>query len=151
MRKIFLLSFCASLFVLGCGTSAKPKPKVYPVTGKVTQGGKPLGDCTIGFALVTAPAGAPPGYSGVVAADGTYKLVDPSDGKEGAAEGKYKVVLNPSPQSAQKAMMAPGAMGPGYAGGVGGIPQKNQQAATTDIEKEVKADDKGNVIDISIP
>jgi hypothetical protein len=77
----------------GCGGVPSARPKVYPVTGKVTQKGKPL---TAGEVMFT-PSGGPDGASGHIAtgqidSDGSYTLTTFNTG-DGAVLGKHKVTV----------------------------------------------------------
>ena len=48
----FVACLFASLMLAGCGSSEPPAPKKYPVSGKVTQDGKPLPEGTILFKTI---------------------------------------------------------------------------------------------------
>jgi len=77
----------------GCGGADIGKPKVYPVSGKVTQKGQPL---TAGEVMFT-PSGGPEGASGHIAtgqigSDGSYTLTTFNTG-DGAVAGKHKVTV----------------------------------------------------------
>lgn len=90
-RLICLATVAAMLFMLtGCGGG----PAVYSITGKVTIGGKPAEGVRISF-MPTDAAGIV--ATGVVNADGTYKvyslLPEQQTASEGALPGQYKVVL----------------------------------------------------------
>src|SRR3954464_3770610 len=81
----------------GCGGGPSDKPKVAPVSGKVTQKGKPL---TTGDVLFT-PSGGPDGAAGQVATgqigpDGTYRLTTFNTG-DGAVLGTHKVTVTARP------------------------------------------------------
>ncbi len=87
MRGIFaVVTSMAFLFSIGCGAGQVP---VYPVKGKLMQGGVPLGDVH----LVLSPVeGNIPFASADVKTDGTFEL-KASDGRMGAPKGSFKVVL----------------------------------------------------------
>jgi len=128
----------------GCGDGGPAKSKLYSVKGKIT-GPKPLTDCTISFIAV---GGDGKGSGGKIGADGSYTLTS-ADGREGAEPGKYKVVLQASPDAAMKAMMSGGG---GPAGGPPVVeapfPDEYRDANTSPKEVEVKAE--SNTIDIAI-
>ena len=131
------------LALAGCGGPAKPK--LYPVSGKVTAP-KPLADVGIYF---IAASGQRANYGGKIAADGSYSLSD-EDQRPGAQPGKYKVVLQLTGDALQNSMMAQ------MKGGAGGptapeapFPKEYTDAATSPKEVEVKAE--ANTIDITIP
>jgi len=80
-------------FFAGCGGVDSAKPKVYPVSGKVTKKGQPL---TAGEVMFT-PSGGPEGASGHIAtgqigSDGSYTLTTFNTG-DGAVLGKHKVTV----------------------------------------------------------
>ncbi|RLS35269.1 MAG: hypothetical protein DWH79_02430 [Planctomycetota bacterium] len=70
----------------GCGGGVK-KPKVYPATGTVTLGGKPLADATVSF---VPSVGAP--SDGRSDAAGKFTIM--TNGKPGAALGQNKVTVS---------------------------------------------------------
>jgi len=130
----------------GCGGGGPAKAKLYPVSGKVTVGGKPLAKCGIAFAAVSAAPDAPAGYQGKLSDSGDYTLMD-ADGRSGAAPGKYKVVLSIGAEAAKEAMMKGGAA-PGYAANAAPFPKEYMEATTSPKEVEVKAE--SNTINIDI-
>lgn len=129
------------LFVAGCGGGGGGKLTLYPVSGKITVGGKPLAGCNVQF------ANAGFGYSGKTGPDGSYSLADISDQRPGVAPGKYKVVLQASAEAAYEAMKA-GTYGAGK-GGTAAFPSEYGKADTSPKEVEVKAE--ANIINIDIP
>ncbi|MBC8870242.1 MAG: hypothetical protein H8E44_12535 [Planctomycetes bacterium] len=86
-RSLLLLSVCAAVAIVGCGTSG---PKTHPVTGKVTIDDQPAKNCTITFHPVDS---ANQVASGQVEDDGSYTLYTGTSGTPGAMAGKYKVVV----------------------------------------------------------
>lgn len=137
----------AVLLVAGCGPSGPVKPKLYPVSGKVTVGGKPLTDCTVQFTSTGADGG---GYTGKLDANGEYKLSDPTDNASGAAAGKYKVSFQVDPAAAMKAMSS---MAPGGTGGPPTVtaPFPPEYAKTETSPKEVEVTPTTSTINIEIP
>jgi len=128
----------------GCGDAGPAKPKLYPVSGKVTVAGKPLADCNITFKS-TSTQGL--GYGATVAADGSYSLAG-TDGRPGAEPGKYKIVLM-APGLAMKDAMMGGAPGGGPPVVAKPFPDEYSDESTSPQEVEVKA--SSNSIDIVIP
>ncbi|MDR3636541.1 MAG: hypothetical protein P4L84_22245 [Isosphaeraceae bacterium] len=83
----------ASLWLVcsGCGDSNKSDLPLFPAQGKVTLGGKPLGDADLQF----IPAGQTPGQGGYgkTNADGLYEIKT-RFGETGVPAGEYKVVVS---------------------------------------------------------
>jgi len=93
MRTSIAAVFGLCFLFTGCGGGDIGKPKVAPVSGKVTQKGKPL---TAGDVMFT-PSGGPEGASGHIASgqiqsDGSYTLTTFNTG-DGAVLGKHKVTV----------------------------------------------------------
>jgi len=143
------LGFCAAFasFVLaGCGSSG---PKTYPVTGKVTAGGKPVKNCAIHFQPVDSikQFGSDSQIaSGQIADDGTYTLYTGTTGTRGAMAGKYKVVLQPTAGAGtaqiRKGEREPAAVESNL------VPKEYTDALTT--PKEVEVTTGSNTINIEI-
>jgi hypothetical protein len=77
--------------LVGCGgggEGASKGPKTYPVSGTVTQGGKPLEGATILFVLSDGKKSA----SGKSDSSGRYTLSTAKPG-DGAVAGQYKVAI----------------------------------------------------------
>lgn len=143
------------LFFAGCSDSGLPA--VYPVEGKVTGGSASLEGTRISFIAVEKGGS---GATGIISADGSYKL-EALDGRSGCPAGKYKIVLSPNMEAMQKSMIdlqklstKPGPSRPGM---------QNSSTAPTfpapfpdayrDVEKspktvEVKAE--SNIIDVAL-
>lgn len=91
-----LYSACTVVAVLGCGgTTAPDWPDVVPVTGEVTQDGKPLSSARVMF----IPSGDTVGPGGSALTDESGKFTATSmsaDGKQidGLIPGKYKVAIS---------------------------------------------------------
>lgn len=84
--------FPASLLLLcliGCG-GGKPGPTLFPVSGTVKLGGKPMGGVTV--SLVATDQSKALALSGATKDDGTFEILT-GQGKRGAPEGNYKVLL----------------------------------------------------------
>ncbi len=77
---------CALLICVGC--SSETEIPTYPVTGTITQKGKPIEGAIVAF----TPAAGGPAASGVTDAQGVYKLTTRSSG-DGAVAGKYLITI----------------------------------------------------------
>ncbi|MCF7962200.1 MAG: hypothetical protein K9M08_15795 [Pirellula sp.] len=76
-----------SLLILS-GCSGETLEPVYPVSGTITQKGKPVEGAIVAFTPLTAGNGLP--ASGISNAAGVYKLTTRNSG-DGAAVGKYRI------------------------------------------------------------
>jgi hypothetical protein len=76
------------VFLSGCGGDGLEP--VYPVSGTITQKGKPVEGAVVAFTPDSEGAGLP--ASGITDASGTYKLTTRSSG-DGAAAGKYRITV----------------------------------------------------------
>jgi len=91
MRQLScLLLLCA----LGCNGGATAPPPLYPVTGSLVVGGKPLENIYVQLLPVDVNSKAKPGTA---TTDAEGKFVIRTNGDKGANAGKYKVVLGTSP------------------------------------------------------
>jgi hypothetical protein len=93
MRTGVACALLLHIFLTGCGSGDAGKPKVAPVSGTVTQKGKPM---TAGEVTFT-PSGGPEGASGHIATgqigpDGSYSLTTFNTG-DGAVLGTHKVTV----------------------------------------------------------
>ncbi len=108
MRRLLLVVVAIAFGLSGCGPAVTPKPKLYPVKGKVTLKGKPLTGCTLLLVVIKAAPGADDSCFGELDPEGGFDLWSAS-GKRGAAPGKYKVTFSSgdgeSPEEKMKAMM----------------------------------------------
>ena len=140
--SLVLITMCAT--TIGCGGDPA-LPPVYPVTGKVTLQGAPLGEYGISFVSAGGDATA----SAVLGADGSYSLTT-LDGRIGCTLGKYKVVIRPKvgPDAAMDAMKNMKPLSKGQAKEKSKLPDAFGAAGTSPKEVEVKAEP--NVIDIAI-
>ena len=148
MQKLalFLVSGL-SLVIAGCGAGGPAPAKLFPVTGKVTVGGKPLADCVVQFVAV----GRPGGFTSKIGTDGTYTLADMKDGRPGAEVGKYKIVFQNDPQAAMKAMQSGAMTGPATGGGGPAAPFPDEYKQADTSPKEVEVTSGSNTINIEIP
>lgn len=88
----------ASASLAGCsggGGGSSTGPKTSPVSGTVTQGGKPLEGATIRFVRADGKGGA----AGRTDANGRYTLSTAKPG-DGAEAGQYKVAITKFEQAA---------------------------------------------------
>lgn len=143
-RRHVLLVACLMLSVLGtagCGESYDG-PKLHPMSGKITVNGQPPGDQYRVYLVASSPGTPEPQL--LVQPDGSYQALTGNKGWEGAAEGKYKVVV----QSQRSEAAYQG----GAAAGQSSLPQELAaygSAETSPQEIEVTAG--SNSIDITIP
>lgn len=124
MNRVFSLIFLLGTGTLaGCGTAtdANQQP-VYPVTGTVTMFGAPLADAMVAF----APLESQPTAIGRTDSEGKFVLTSYDYG-DGAAEGKFKVVIN-------KSAPAPATSDSGAAGGGGDHEAAEEAAGSHDAE-----------------
>jgi hypothetical protein len=97
MRRLFL---CA-VIIAGC-SPAKPAQSPSPVSGRVSMpGGQTLEGLVVSFEPITKTPPIPGSASGMIARDGSFSLKTFGI-KEGAAPGKYRVVIRAS-KTSQKA------------------------------------------------
>jgi hypothetical protein len=136
-----------SLIMAGCGAGGPALAKLYPVTGKVTVGGKPLADCTVQFVAI----GKAGGFSGKIESDGSYTLADMKDGRPGAEIGKYKVIFQMDPRMAQRAMESGQMSGPAIGAGAPAAPFPDEFKQADTSPKEVEVTSGSNTINIEIP
>jgi hypothetical protein len=157
MSSMLLLSLL-SLGFQGCSQGEAP-PKLYPVTGTLVVGGKPLENITVQL-LPVDPAGK--GRPGIGKTDAEGKFTILTNGDKGANVGKFKVVLQSTtaaprtgPISVEEATKMNGEMmermkqsGGKYEPPKAPFPVEWASQATT--PKEVEIVDKPVVINIDI-
>lgn len=80
----------ATAMCVGCGGGSEGRVNVYPVIGKVTQSGQPVGGATVMF---SSADGKTPMARGKSKDDGTYTLTTYDYG-DGAALGDYIVMIS---------------------------------------------------------
>lgn len=89
MNKWFATFLCVlPLFSVGCG-SGETRTPTYAVTGKLTDGSKPLANAQVVFHPVGGASDAPK-PRGKTDANGEFKLTT-YDGDDGAPAGQYRV------------------------------------------------------------
>ena len=114
MRSIVFLGLLVLVGVSGCKPAVE-EATLFPVKGRVTLNGAPLTGCTLVLITIKADVGSDDAYSGVLNDKGEFELSS-SEGKAGAAAGKYKVTFQmpasadvnseASRQATMKAMMS---------------------------------------------
>lgn len=87
------LSFVLLLCALGCSGGATAPPPLYPVTGSLIVGGKPLENIYVQLLPSDVNSKSKPAAA-TTDADG--KFIIRTNGDKGANTGKYKVVLGTS-------------------------------------------------------
>lgn len=139
--QIGVLACCLGLLLLvGCGGGVESLD-LYPVKGKVTKGGEPLGDISV--TLLPKGESEAPGLLATTSADGTFEVVT-GTGEKGAPVGTYAVILND--HATQIDYSNPKA-GPAKSDR---IPEKYTSERTTDAVLEVTADGENTIeIDVS--
>jgi hypothetical protein len=126
MLRTFTVVVSVVAFGLGIGC-AGDKKKIHVVRGKVTLDGKEVPNGTITFIPESGPAA-----SGEIQPDGTYTLTTYKPG-DGAAEGKYKVVIVAMQDQAGRLPEERNPLPPPI------VPNKYSSITTTDLEANVKA------------
>ena len=132
----------------GCGVDAN-RPRVVPVSGKVSQKGNPL---TAGE-IVFIPAGGTNGSGGHIAtgqigSDGTYRLTTFNTG-DGAVLGTHKVTVVVRSAGEMKKMNDLGGGKIAYKLPPSMLPPKYSSADSTPLKYTVE--DRSNTINIDLP
>lgn len=130
----------APMCLFGCGGSGYEGPALYPVSGKLTKGGAPLGGVNISL-VPTGESKDVPALVAVTKDDGTFTITT-SSGLSGAPEGTYKVVIIAPPPEIDYATQ----QGPPKASDV--VPKKYTSAASTD--KTFDVGKSGNDLQIDL-
>ena len=101
-RQTSIWTAAVILVLSGCGSGNKPMPKefgpVYPVEGKVTLFGKPLGGGVVNFITLDRDRSQLQPF-GVIDPQGRYYVS--SYGQKGAPAGKYRVTIDPGSDDKQ--------------------------------------------------
>ncbi len=92
---------CCLAMAPGCGP-ADGRPRLYPASGRVTLGGKPLGGAFVLLRAAT-PVDTIPSPSAVTVEDGSFTLTTFETG-DGAPEGDYLVAISTTPSRAEPGM-----------------------------------------------
>ena len=90
MKRTFFAGVVLCLVLCsGCGDSVDPnRPKTYPVSGTVTQGGQPVSGANVTFQSTDGSRGA----VGVTDANGNFQLTTFTAG-DGAVAGEHEVSI----------------------------------------------------------
>lgn len=145
----FLSMIVCSSLLAGCGGGASNDDQVpvFPVTGTVTMNGSALAGATVAF----APQSGQPTAVATTDDNGNFSLRT-YDADDGAAEGKYKVVISKAEVAAETSNAdaeheaitkgEPVTSGHGANGGGGSkelVPAAYTSSDTTPLEAEVKS------------
>ena len=128
----------AALFISGC---SKTPEKLFPVSGVVSVGGKPLNGGTVQFEMIEVGAsGKVYTSSGEINEDGSYELS--TFGERGAPAGEHRVWVSPN------LLLAPDKIGVGI-DRTSPVPRKYMLPTTTSLSFTVTEGD--NTIDVDVP
>src|SRR5690606_36154338 len=91
-----------AIAVAGCGSDIPDYPETTPVTGKVTQGGKPVDGALVQFVPPRQQGGGKDVFAATAktGTDGSYSLstyFSPAVTAEGAVPGQYTVTVTKYP------------------------------------------------------
>lgn len=127
------------MLAIGCG---KTPEKLYPVSGTVTVGGKPLNGGTVQFEMLEQGEASGKVYtsSGEVDANGHFELI--TFGKPGAPAGEHRVWVTPNQ------LMMPDELGVGIERS-SPVPKKYMLPTTTELTYHVAAGP--NTINVEVP
>lgn len=94
MRRLQLS--CCLIIAIACGGCGEPTFPLAPVSGQVTQAGKPVAGAAILFQpmAVSAQSPAGPGSFAIADADGRYELKTFKEKQPGAVVGRHRVTIN---------------------------------------------------------
>lgn len=160
MRAVAMIGVLSAALLVGCGPAA---PTLFPASGTITLGGKPLEGATVTF----MPASGPPS-NGMTDASGKYTIM--TGGKPGAVAGACQVAVTKAAGSVaapaagggdprqqmeemQKKMVSqmqamqnrkPGEVGKSE------IPEKFTRPDTSGLTANVTADGAKNVFDFAL-
>jgi hypothetical protein len=136
-----------SVLVAGCGGGAE-RPKVFPVSGKVTQKGKALTSGDVTFTPVGAADGRGHIATGQIGSDGTYRLTTFNTG-DGAVPGTHKVTVVARSTADMRKMNELGGGKIAYKLPPSVLPPKYTSVDSTPLKYTVE--EKNNTIDIPLP
>jgi hypothetical protein len=136
-----------SVLFAGCGVAAN-RPKVAPVSGKVTQKGKPLAAGEVIFTPGGGPSEAGQVATGQIGPDGSYRLTTFNFG-DGAVLGPHKVTVIARSTTDMRKMneLKGGAIA--YKLPPSLLPPKYSQVSSTPLKYTVE--DRDNTINIDLP
>ncbi len=137
--------------VVGCSeTGASKAPPLFSVSGILTIGDKPTPDVAVQLMPMDVNSGARPA-SGITGSDGRF--VVSTNGKLGAAKGKYKVVLGvvsskPMSHEDYKKISGDGTKAKGMPKAAAPFPDSWTRPNSSPLEHEVV--DKSTTVEIKI-
>lgn len=148
MRRTILIAFMSLVSLVtvsGCGDAGKDRAKVFPVTGTVTRGGKPIENAQVAFISPDAARNA----TGQTDAQGKFKLTTFEPG-DGAIKGDHVVIVSKAAGgAAPSGPMTPEQMTKMAAGGQmvtpkadESIPAKYTDPKTSTLKVTVKGEGK---------
>ena len=136
-----------SVLLAGCG-GVTARPKVVPVSGKVTQKGKPLTAGDVEFTPVGGAEGGGHIATGQIESDGTYRLTTFNTG-DGAVLGPHKVTVVVRSTADMRKMNELGGGKIAYKLPPSLLPPKYSKVESTPLKYTVE--DKDNTINIDLP
>lgn len=140
----------ALLGFVGCAPAGPPLPDLYSVSGILTIADKPVPDVAVQLLPTDVNSGARPA-SGITGSDGKFTVS--TNGKLGAAKGKYKVVLGvvdskPMSHEDYKKISGDGVKSKGMPKPKLPFPEAWSRAVSSPLEHEVV--DKATTLEIKI-
>jgi hypothetical protein len=141
--KCFLVAV-STIHLLGCGSGDEwtaNRPKVYRARGVVKMDGKPLDDATVVYHSQSHDLSA----QGVTDKDGNFTLTTFNE-KDGAVEGKHKVVITKRTYEKKKTKYDSPTESSVALIPIDLLPSKYSLSTTTDVEVEVSAKGTNNAI-----
>ena len=136
-----------SVLWAGCGGGAE-RPKVVPVSGKVTQKGKTLTAGEVTFTPIASADSSAHIATGQIGSDGTYRLTTFNTG-DGAVLGPHKVTVVVRSTTDMRKMNELGGGRIAYKLPPSTLPPKYNSVENTPLKYTVE--DKTNTIDIDLP
>lgn len=141
----------ALVMLVGCGSSEEDRIPLVPVSGTVTQNGKPLAGATITFMPDPGNPYNTPGFDST-GPEGNYKLKFKQ--RSGISAGKYTVSVEPASMDAAVAVPEgfedDPLMGQMALGVDGTAQKKEKETAGAKSEFEAEVDDEGGTFDFDV-
>jgi hypothetical protein len=148
MRGIRIVGPLALLGLMGCG-SGEESVTLVPVSGTITQNGKPLSGATVTYVPASTNRASTPGYD-ATGPQGNYKLRFKS--RSGISPGKYKVAVV-LPIDSAEAEVRPEFKDDPYMAQLGSSAAraaKKKSKAPEKNEFDAEVDENGGVIDFDL-